>query len=107
MGATQNLYGNRSAGSVGATELRSPAVDAKTSAGSVRVSFLVAPESVRARSDAGSVTVNVPEDATTYHVEADTSAGSTRVRVRTDPTSPRSISASSSAGSVTVDYPTS
>jgi hypothetical protein len=93
-----------SAGSVGASELRCPTVDASTSAGSVRVSFLVAPDSVRAQSGAGSVTVNVPEDATTYHVEADTSAGSTRVRVRTDPTSPRSIVATSSAGSVTVDY---
>ena len=93
-----------SAGSVDASNLRSPTVDANTSAGSVRVSFTAAPGSVRATSDAGSVTVTVPEDATVYRVEAETSVGSTRVRVRTDPTSPRSITVNSSAGSVTVDY---
>lgn len=94
-----------SAGGIEAIDLRSSTVDADTSAGSVRLSFVVPPDTVRAKSDAGSVNVTVPDDATTYRVEAGTSAGSTRVRVRTDPTSPRSITARSSAGSVTVEYP--
>ncbi len=96
-----------SAGGIDAVELRSRFVEAVTSAGSVRLSFVVAPDSVRAESSAGSVRVTVPDDPTTYRVDASTSAGTTRVRVRTDPTSQRSITASSSAGSVFVDYATS
>jgi hypothetical protein len=94
-----------SAGGIDAVDIRSADVSADTSAGSVRLSFVVAPDSVKARSEAGSIRVTVPDDAATYRVEAGTSVGSTRVLVRTNPTSARSINVSTSAGSVYVEYP--
>ena len=49
--------------------------------------------------------VLVPDVAgVAYDVEADSSAGSVTVNVRTDPLSDRRISATSSAGSVLVSY---
>jgi hypothetical protein len=94
-----------SAGSVHGEQLRSTDVDASSSAGSVKLSFRVAPDTVVAHSSAGSVDVELPDDATAYKVDASSSAGSENVDVRTDPTSDRTITASSSAGSVHVHYP--
>jgi hypothetical protein len=92
------------AGSITGTALRSLAVEADSSAGSVRLSFAAAPEAVRAKSSAGGVTVEVPEGDELYRVEASADGGDERVRVRTDPRSDRVITARSSAGSVTVRY---
>ena len=51
------------------------------------------------------MTVLLPDrPGTAYRVEADTSAGSTTVDVRTSPSATREVQAHSSAGSVTVSY---
>jgi hypothetical protein len=51
------------------------------------------------------VRVSVPDVAgVAWRVDADSSAGSTTVEVRTDPSSDRTITARSSAGSVSVGY---
>ncbi len=92
------------AGEVRASSLRSPTVTAKSSAGAVRLSFTLAPQTVVATSSAGRVDVLVPDGTETYRVDARSSAGSTYVRVKTDPAAARSIEAHSSAGPVRVDY---
>jgi DUF4097 and DUF4098 domain-containing protein YvlB len=94
------------AGTVTGAALRSTDLEARTSAGSVNLTFAVGPETVVAASEAGSVTVVVPDDATAYRVDATTDAGRERVEVRTDPTARRRIEATTSAGNVTVRYPT-
>lgn len=95
-----------SAGSVKVDDSTSDQIRASSSAGSVRVTAAKAPTFVDATSSAGGVTVVVPRDTQTYNVDASTSAGSTKVSVRTDPDSKRKIRVRSSAGSVTVRYPT-
>jgi len=89
-------------GSVRAPSIDSPRVDARTSNGSVRLTFETAPESVVARSANGSVEVVVPRGDELYRVDADTSHGSTEITVRTDPESPRVIEARTRNGDVTV-----
>jgi hypothetical protein len=93
-----------SAGSVRAIGLGPGRVDAESSAGGVRLAFATAPDRVRAHSSAGSVTVELPHGPQAYAVEAESSAGSTDVGVRTDPASPRVVDVSSSTGSVEVRY---
>lgn len=93
-----------SAGSVTGADLRAKTVDARTSAGSIELSFAGAPQAVAAESTAGSVEIAVPRDATRYRVDADTTAGRRTVDVTTDDASERTIQARSTAGSVTVRY---
>jgi hypothetical protein len=51
------------------------------------------------------VTVLLPDrPGEAFAVDADSSAGTTRVEVRTDPAATRTVRAESSAGSVTVAY---
>jgi hypothetical protein len=92
-------------GSVRALGVRSPRIDASTDNGSVRLELLVAAARVRARSDNGDVDVVVPDDRTTYLVDASSGNGDRSVVVRTDPTSERRIEARSDNGDVTVRYP--
>ena len=93
-----------SAGSVRGRGLVSPDVTASSSAGSVSLTFAVPPRRVSTESSAGSVQVLVPRGSETYRVDASSSAGSSKVSVRTDPGSSRTIKARSSAGSVRVAY---
>jgi hypothetical protein len=83
---------------------RSARVQAESTAGQVTVSNLVPPEQVTARSTAGRVVVEVPDDGTAYQVEAQATSGPGDVDVLTDPQSPRRIVADSSAGAVEVRY---
>ncbi len=92
-----------SAGSVRGTGLRSTDVVANSSGGRVALGFTTAPREVSARSSAGGVTVTVPPGSGPYRVAADSSAGSTQVRVRTDPAAPAQITAHSSGGRVRVE----
>ncbi len=101
---TGDLQLSSQAGSITGSDLRTTDVDASTAAGRVRLDFAVAPEQVRATSQAGGVEVLVPDDDAAYRVDASTNAGSTRVDVPTDPGGPRAITARTSAGSVTVAY---
>lgn len=91
-------------GSVRAVGLRSEVVDARSSNGSVRVSTDVAPRSVVARSDNGSVEVLVPRTADRYAVDVDSRNGRTTNEVGTDPLAERRLTARSDNGSVRVAY---
>jgi len=87
-------------GSLVATGLRSQQVDARTSDGSVRLSFDVAPMSVKGHSSDGSIEVVVPADGTAYDVTATTSDGSREITVPTDSSSARDVELSTSDGSI-------
>ena len=89
-------------GSVRAPSIDSPQVDARTSNGSVRLTFENAPESVVATSANGDVEVVLPQGEQLYRVDADTSHGSTEITVRTDPESTHVIEARTRNGDVTV-----
>jgi hypothetical protein len=91
-------------GSVRAVGLRSEVVDARSSNGSVRVSTDVAPRSVVARSDNGSVEVLVPRTDDHYAVDAGSRNGRTTNEVVTDPAAERRLTARSDNGSVRVAY---
>jgi DUF4097 and DUF4098 domain-containing protein YvlB len=91
-----------SAGSVSVTDVGSTDVRARSTPGSVAVTFTVDPNRVTATSTAGSVLVLVPANGPAYRVEAHTTAGSTAVGVPTDPKSDRTITATSTAGRVQV-----
>ena len=72
------------------------------SLGSVTLAFVAPPTDVTARSSAGAVRVEVPDDGTAYRVDAYSSISEASVGVPRDPLSAHRITASSSAGSVTV-----
>jgi hypothetical protein len=103
---TSNLTGamklHTSDGSLVATGIRSKEVEATTSDGSVRLSFVVAPSSVTAHTSDGSIEVIVPDDGTAYNVEATTSDGSRTISVPTDQGSARGMKLSTSDGSIRV-----
>lgn len=103
LGGTLTL--SSEAGRVQGEGLRSSVVDARSSAGSVRLAFEDAPTSVDADSSAGSVEVVVPDDGSVYAVDASTSAGSSRIEVPTDPSAERSVRLRSSAGDVSLRHP--
>jgi hypothetical protein len=90
------------AGSVSATDVGSTDVRARSTAGSVKVTFTVDPRRVTAATTAGSVLVQVPANGAAYRVDASTTAGHTNVAVPSDPRSDRVITARSTAGNVEV-----
>jgi Putative adhesin len=92
-----------SAGDISATGLRSAQVEARSSAGDVRLSFDIAPQTVTAHSSAGDVRIGLPRVAGGYRAHADTSAGDPRIDVLNDPASDRVIDATSSAGDATIE----
>lgn len=100
-GHTGPLRAHSSAGGVTVTELSSDDAEISSSAGSVEVTAIDPPASLRASSSAGAVTVTLP-GGESYDLDADTSAGSTTVEVPTDPSSPYHVEVRSSAGNVTV-----
>jgi DUF4097 and DUF4098 domain-containing protein YvlB len=104
VGVSGKVTAHSSAGSVRAEDLRSTTVTASSSAGGVHLSFSTAPTTVDASSSAGSVSVTVPDDGTTYAVDAHSSAGTAHVDLATNPKSPNRIKAQSSAGSVRVEW---
>ena len=73
-------------------------------AGSVRVASEVAPRSVIATSDNGSVEVLVPRTGDSYAVDVSSDNGSTTNEVITDPEAIRRITARSDNGSVRVAH---
>jgi hypothetical protein len=101
----ENAMGNvklgSSDGGVTATGLQSSTVQAHSSGGGVRLTFVQVPDQVNAGSSDGSVRVTVPGNVA-YKVDANSSDGSTHIDVPTDPSSPHTISAHSSGGSVRV-----
>jgi hypothetical protein len=101
-GATGSVRLASSAGDVSATGLQSDQVDARSSAGDVRLSFDSPPRTVTAHSSAGDVEVRLPTAEGGYRVHVNSSAGDEVVEVPTDPASDRAIDATSSAGDVTI-----
>lgn len=91
-------------GSVRATGMRSPVVEAGSSNGSVRVTMEVPPKSVIAKSSNGSVEVLVPRTDHRYSVDVDSDNGSQAVDVVTDPLSDRRLTARTTNGSARVGY---
>jgi hypothetical protein len=78
-------------------------VDVDLSGGDADISFQSVPVLVRGRLSGGDLTISVPE-GTPMRVDADSSGGTERVDVATDPTSTRSIDARSSGGDIVVRY---
>jgi Putative adhesin len=103
-GATGRLTLSSSAGKVKVSETRSTEINARSSAGDVRVSLLAPPTSVDVSSSAGSVSLEVPRTPDAYDVDASTSAGDRTVDVDTSKSSARKIRVRSSAGNVKVIY---
>jgi hypothetical protein len=88
-------------GRVEGLQLRSPNANADSDNGRVQLEFVVAPSTVLATSNNGSVEVVVPADGTAYRVDAATDNGREVVDVPTDPASERSITVRTDHGSVT------
>ncbi len=105
-GATGRLKLSSSAGGVKVSESRSTEINARSSAGSVKVSLLAPPTNVDLSSSAGSTTLELPRTSDSYDVDASTSAGSSTVTVDTSTSSARKIRVRSSAGNVRVTYST-
>lgn len=91
-------------GRITGRRLTSTTVDASTDNGSIQLSFLDPPRSVRARSANGSADVVVPDDVG-YRVDARSNNGSADTTVRTDPSSEYVIDVASDNGSVRVRPP--
>ncbi|MFE6055423.1 DUF4097 family beta strand repeat-containing protein [Kitasatospora sp. NPDC056446] len=90
-------------GRIDAAGLSSPAVDAANDHGSVKLAFDKAPDSVRAESNTGSVTVRLPEDGTRYHVSATAGSSKPHIDVAEAPDSAHTVTAASKAGIVRVN----
>jgi hypothetical protein len=89
------------AGLITANGLTSPTANLKSNAGGIVATFTAAPGSVRATTNIGAITLNVPDSAS-YKIDTHTYVGSSTVNVRKDAGSPHVISASSDLGSITI-----
>jgi len=88
-------------GSVTATDIDSRRVDVHTRDGSVRLGLAAVPDRVASSSQDGSVTIELPAEAT-YRVKAKTGDGSVDVSVPRDERSTHEVSAETRDGKVTV-----
>jgi hypothetical protein len=79
-------------------------VDTSINGGNVNATFAGAPSHIRARANGGRITVQLPNNAIAYHVDADADGGSTQVDVRTDPESSHRIDAHVNGGRIIVRY---
>ena len=89
------------AGLITADGLTSPTADLKSNAGGIVATFSAAPGSVRASTNIGAITVNVP-NSVSYKISTHTYVGSSTVTVREDAASPHVITANSDLGSITI-----
>lgn len=101
-GGTAPVTATTSAGRVTMTDLSSAVVSAGSSAGQVWLVFTTPPEQVEASTSTGAVEVVVPDDGTTYDVQASSSVGASTVSVPTEPGASRRIVARTSVGAVEV-----
>lgn len=98
---TGSVTASAGAGNIHATGIASSTVSLTTLAGAVNATFTAAPDSVTARSHAGSITIQVPGNAS-YRVNTQAIVGTTNVSVPRDDNSSRAITASTDVGSITV-----
>jgi hypothetical protein len=103
-GATGKLNMETGSGYLRGTNLRGPVVTARAGAGLVRLSFATTPQAVSARTGAGAIDIEVPDDGTAYALTTDTGSGGEDITVTVDPRSAHVIDTSSGAGSVKVHY---
>ena len=89
-------------GSVRVTGATSRRIDISTAAGSVTLEFATSPDDAVVRTAAGSITIRVPADGTTYNVTGSTSLGSRRIEVPEDIASTHRLDVSSSVGGVLI-----
>jgi hypothetical protein len=89
------------AGLITADALGSPTADLKSNAGGIVATFSAVPGSVRASTNIGAITLNVPGSAS-YKINTHTYVGSSTVTVHKDPASPHVITANSDLGSITI-----
>jgi hypothetical protein len=89
-------------GSIRASGLRATEVQARTGSGRVSLQLAVPPRVVSARSDDADVLVVVPNGPQLYHVDANSTDGTTSNGLRTDPASALRITATSGSGDVTL-----
>jgi hypothetical protein len=101
-GAPAQLRLRTSNGAITATGLHASAVDARTSNGTVRLSFVEAPRQVTARSSNGDISIAVPRQGGPYRVDAQTSNGKRTIDVPTDPAASSTITARTSNGDLTL-----
>lgn len=103
-GGSGRVLAESSGGSVRLRDSEAATVDLRSSGGGITASFRRAPQDVRADSSGGDVTVELPDGPEPYRVDAESSGGSSEVRVRTAPDGERAVTAHSSGGDVTVRY---
>lgn len=99
-GVQGRLWLRTDAGDVSAENLTSPQANVYSSAGDVHLSFAAAPSLVDTETEAGDVSIEVPNGA--YAVRSTTNQSS-HVNVTEDSGSARSIVARSQSGDVTID----
>jgi hypothetical protein len=93
------------AGNITSHGLRSSNVDAQTKSGNITLTFVTAPSSAKAITEAGAVRISVPRDGDGgYRVQASTQDGKRDVDVDADPDSGHVLVAQVTDGDVTVDY---
>lgn len=87
-------------GRITATDLAGARVRARSDNGRIEISFGSAPGTVDVSTDNGAISVTVPDDDSTYRVDASSDNGSVDNGLRTDPDSERSVTARSDNGDV-------
>ena len=90
------------AGAIEGAGLSADTVVVQTKAGAMTLEFAEAPTTLQVTTELGAVTIRVPGSAT-YAVDARSDAGSRKVSVREDASSPHKISVKTSLGAVTVE----
>jgi Putative adhesin len=98
---TGSVTASAGAGNIHATGIASSAVSLTTLAGAVNASFTAAPDSVTARSHAGSITIQVPANVS-YRITTQTIVGTTNVSVPRSDSSSHTITASTDVGGITI-----
>jgi hypothetical protein len=103
--ATGKVRIHGDSGNITSRGLRSSNVDVQTKSGNITLTFVTAPSSAKAVTDAGAVRIAVPRDGEDgYRVQATTQDGKREVGVDADPDSGRVIVAKVTDGDVTVSY---
>ena len=90
-------------GEITGTDLVAPTVSLEVSSGAIDLGFAEAPRDVRATSSSGSIDIVVPDDGTTYLVDASVTSGSREVTVDIGGSGHR-ITGEVSSGDFTVRY---
>jgi putative adhesin len=90
------------AGAVEGSGLSGETVVVQTQAGAMTLEFAEAPATLQATTEVGAVTIRVPGN-TAYAVDVRSDVGSSTVSVREDAASPHKISVKTQVGAVTVE----